>query len=72
MKEDKKDLIYILTIKEDKSPELLSTDEWWSTEIPWQPSQQTSPFKSSMINDIPKEFRKTIVSLCLTQQLKML
>ena len=44
----------------------------WSTKIPWQPSQQMSPVKSSMRNDMPKAFRKTLLSLCLTQQRKRL
>ena len=63
--EDKRDLISTQfrkispnLKKSQKSPESLSTDEWWSTEIPWQPSQQTTPVKSSLRNDMPKAFRK--------------
>ena len=58
--------------KSKKSPESLSTDKWWSSEIPWQPCQQDDPTKITVGADAPKAFRKTILSLCLSQQRKRL
>ena len=58
--------------KSKKSPEFLSTDKWWSNEIPCQPCQQNDPTKITVGANAPKAFRKTILSLCLSQQRKRL